>query len=66
MRKLFTATHPISFDPTGSATVQFDVPKDAPGTQLSADPYCYWEIVVSSKASGIDYEGTFLVPIYGD
>ncbi len=66
MRKLFSAVHPIAFDPTGGATLHFDVPPDAPSTRLSMDPYCYWEIVVSSEAPGIDYEGIFLVPVYSD
>ncbi len=66
MKKIVNATHPVSFDPTGGATLQFDIPADAPSTRLSADPFFYWEIVVSSKDSGFDYEGTFLVPIYAD
>ena len=44
--------------------MRFDIPSHLPGCALSERPARYWELEVSGEAPGIDYGGTFLVPIY--
>lgn len=44
--------------------MRFDIPLHLPGCALSERPARYWEVEVSGEAPGIDYGGTFLVPIY--
>ena len=44
--------------------IAFDLPADAWPTSLSAEHPTYWEIEVRSETPGIDYEATFLVPVY--
>lgn len=44
--------------------MRFDIPSHLPGCALSERPARYWELEVSGEAPGIDYRGTFLVPIY--
>jgi hypothetical protein len=58
----------FSTDISGSAELTFDLPHDVPGTDLIGDagqqiPY-YWELEVTAKIPGIDYEGIFLIPVY--
>lgn len=51
--------------PGGEAIVfRFPVPADAAGSSLTERPPRYWELSVEGQAPGIDYEATFLVPIY--
>lgn len=54
----------FSTDPAGRATLRFDLPADAPPTDLLGDPPHYWELVVTAEIEGIDYEGIFLMPVY--
>ena len=52
--------------PGGEAVVfRFHLPPDAPGSALGERPPRYWELAVGAAAPGVDYEATFLVPIYG-
>jgi hypothetical protein len=44
--------------------LRFDIPPDLPGSALSERPARYWELELSGDAPGIDYGGTFLVPVY--
>lgn len=48
----------------GQIPVEFRVPADQPPTNLAATPPIYWEIEANGKASGVDYQAYFLVPIY--
>jgi hypothetical protein len=48
----------------GPLELRFDIPPDLPGCALSERPARYWELELSGEAPGIDYGGTFLVPIY--
>jgi hypothetical protein len=44
---------------------QFDLPADAPTTQLSADKPVFWEFEVKLDLPGLDFEEVYLVPVYG-
>lgn len=44
--------------------LQFVIPSDLPGCAVGERPARYWELEISGEAPGIDYGGTFLVPIY--
>ena len=44
--------------------IEFRLPADEPATNLAATPPTYWEIEAKGKASGVDYEAVFLVPVY--
>jgi hypothetical protein len=50
----------------GELVWRFELPEGLPGTALSERPPRYWELVVAIEAPGVDYAGTFLVPIYED
>jgi hypothetical protein len=43
---------------------EFRVPPDQQTTTLASTPPTYWEIEVNGKARGVDYEASFLVPVY--
>lgn len=45
---------------------RFDVPDTVPGTALSERPPRYWEMELKIAMPGVDYAGTFLVPVYED
>jgi hypothetical protein len=53
---------------TGSARSSFDlefnIPADLPGTDLSAREPTYWQIVVKVPLSGPDLNAVFLAPVY--
>ena len=65
--QLYASTRQFSTGASGAAQLEFDLPQDAPGTRLAVEggefPR-YWELVVTAKLPGIDYEGLFLLPIY--
>jgi hypothetical protein len=44
--------------------LEFDVPRDAPGTRLDVTVPIYWELQIRGAAPGVDFEGTYLVPVY--
>lgn len=61
----------FSTDAAGMAQLSFLLPHDAVSTDLIGDPNTcppkvphYWELVITFKRPGIDYEGIFLIPIY--
>ncbi|RJR19489.1 MAG: hypothetical protein C4581_04900 [Nitrospiraceae bacterium] len=61
----------FSTDAAGMAQLSFPLPKDAVSTDLISDPNAnppksphYWELVITFRRPGIDYEGIFLVPVY--
>ena len=48
----------------GEFVWRFAVPDEVPGTALSERPPRYWEMELRIEAPGIDFAGTFLVPVY--
>ena len=44
--------------------VRFDLPADAPTTDLASRPCRYWEVDVEAVTDGVDYGARFLVPVY--
>jgi hypothetical protein len=46
--------------------LRFPLPAEAPPTRLSERPPRYWELDVSAEVPGVDYRGTFLVPVYAN
>ena len=50
----------------GEYVWRFDVPEGLPGTALSERPPRYWELDLKIELPGVDYAGTFLVPVYED
>ena len=44
--------------------VRFEIPADAPATDLSSRPCRYWELDVEAPTDGVDYAARFLVPVY--
>jgi hypothetical protein len=50
----------------GEIAIHFDLPAPTEDleTQLSERPPRYWELMVTSEVRGIDFESTFLVPVY--
>jgi hypothetical protein len=45
--------------------LQFDLPADAPTTQLSAEKPVFWEFEVKLDLPGLDFEEVYLLPVYG-
>lgn len=50
----------------GEYVWRFEVPEDVRGTALSERPPRYWELELAIETDGVDYAGTFLVPVYED
>ena len=50
----------------GEIAIRFDLPAPTEDleTQLSERPPRYWELMVTREVRGIDFESTFLVPVY--
>jgi hypothetical protein len=48
----------------GEFVWRFDIPEGLPGTALSERPPRYWELELKVEVPGVDYGGTFLVPVY--
>jgi hypothetical protein len=44
--------------------LEFRVPADQQSTTLPSIAPIYWEIEVNGKARGVEYEASFLVPVY--
>ncbi|MBI4666087.1 MAG: hypothetical protein HY751_06745 [Nitrospinae bacterium] len=65
--KHYSDTRPLTISPSGRATLAFDLPPEGPSTYLGGAPQdiLYWEVVVRVNRPGLDYEGIFLVPVYG-
>jgi hypothetical protein len=63
---LYEDRKPLRLDSRGAAEISFMLPPDAPETNLGnpADFTRYWEVVVTARMPGVDYEGVFLVPVY--
>ena len=44
--------------------MEFYLPTDQPATHLAATTPTYWEIEAKGRASSVDYEAVFLIPVY--
>jgi hypothetical protein len=51
-------------DGQGRARISFPLPVNQPSNQLIDNPPTYWELVVRAPLPGVEYKGTFLLPIY--
>ena len=51
-------------DRHGRAALSFSLPADLPGNRLLETPPTYWELEVRAARPGVDYVGTFLMPVY--
>jgi hypothetical protein len=47
-----------------SVALRFELPANAPATQLSAARPVFWELEVKLDLAGLDFEETYLVPMY--
>ena len=45
--------------------LRYELPTDARSTQLSADKPVFWELEVKLDLPGLDFNETYLVPVYG-
>jgi hypothetical protein len=63
-RSLHHDARPFSLNAAGRARLTFDLPDDAPGNDLWAEPPRYWELEVTARATGVDYRGLFMLPVY--
>jgi hypothetical protein len=66
--ELYRDTVPAEHVATGSGhrvlRVRFDIPRDAPVTDLTSRPCRYWEVDVAASTDGVDYAARYLVPVY--
>jgi hypothetical protein len=53
-----------SYGLRSALSVTFDLPADAKPTALSADPAFRWELQVTATRPGLDFDVTFLLPVY--
>ena len=51
-------------DRQGKASLSFPLPAELPGNRLLDTPPTYWELEVRAARPGVDYVGTFLMPVY--
>jgi hypothetical protein len=63
--EMWSATRAAEFR-RGEYVWRFDLPAHVPGTALSERPPRYWELELAIEMPGLDYAGTFLVPVYED
>jgi len=63
--EVWSATRKAEFV-RGEYVWRFDVPEGLPGTALSERPPRYLELDLKIELPGVDYAGTFLVPVYED
>ena len=54
--------------PPGPVTVcaAFQLPPDAPGTEVLADPAVFWDLLVEGDGEGFAFRQEFLVPVYAE
>ena len=51
-------------DHEGRAALSFELPADLPGNRLLETPPTYWQLEARETRPGVDYAGTFLMPVY--
>ncbi|MDX6766471.1 MAG: hypothetical protein SFU85_06745 [Candidatus Methylacidiphilales bacterium] len=49
----------------GAVDLSFTLPRDAPPTTITATEPLYWELEVKIRQPGVDFQHSYLVPIYG-
>lgn len=60
-------SHTMQVEPSrrGDFEMRFELPTDAPSSELSARPARFWELeLASGDIPGVDYSTTFLIPVY--
>lgn len=62
--ELWAETRRVQCTAGAPLELRFDIPAHLPGCALGERPPRYWELEVTGEAPGIDYGGSFLVPIY--
>lgn len=62
--RVYADARTFDTDRAGRATLSFPLPADLPGNRLLETPPSYWEIEVRAARLGVDYAGTFLMPVY--
>jgi hypothetical protein len=62
--EMWAETRTVTGEPGRPLQLRFDIPSHVPGCALSERPPCYWELHVIGQAPGIDYGGSFVVPVY--
>ncbi len=60
----FTIDDGDRFAPDAEQGMAFNVPANAPSTNLRGDPPSYWELEVEVDAPGANFQRTYGVPIY--
>jgi hypothetical protein len=63
--EIWSVTKAAEFE-RGEYVWRFEIPEELPGTALSERPPRYWELELKVETAGVDYAGTFLVPLYED
>lgn len=58
-------TTPSRIVPGAVCELVFDLPPGAPSTSFHAERPLFWELVVDLHLPGVDFQETYLVPIYG-
>jgi hypothetical protein len=56
---------PRNFPLNEAMELRYELPADASPTQLSADKPLFWELEVKLGLPGLDFNETYLVPVYG-
>lgn len=56
---------PHDFPPGRAVELRFTLPPGARATRLLADRPVYWELKVRLAMAGLDFEESYLVPVYG-
>lgn len=56
---------PRNFQLREEVDLRYELPADARPTQLSADKPLFWELEVKLDLPGLDFNETYLVPVYG-
>ena len=56
---------PRNFPLNEAMDLRYELPADVFPTQLSADKPLFWELEVKLGLPGLDFNETYLVPVYG-
>jgi len=61
----WTIEQACTISPNDPMELRYELPVDARPTQLSADKPLFWELEVKLALPGLDFNETYLVPVYG-
>jgi hypothetical protein len=56
---------PRNFHPRDDVELRYELPPGAQPTQLTAEKPIFWELEVKLDLPGLDFNDTYLVPVYG-